>query len=121
MQRILIGLCAGIVGALINIVFLLFAPDLKIEVFLSTGVTWISIGILISVSNVKLNSILKGLLVSTLVSASSLIYTITSSLSGAIWTMVNTLVTGAIIGYVIDKVVSKSEIKNKDADNISKS
>lgn len=111
MKKIVIGFCSGIIGAIINIIFLLFVPDLEIEIYLSTGVTWIVIGILISSCSFKLNGILKGIIVSFLVSASSLIYTITSSISGAMWTLINTLIVGAIIGYAIEKVNSKLENK----------
>ena len=76
MKRIVIGLIGGIIGAVINIFFLLFAPNLEIEVYVATGITWIAIGILISLCNFKMNSILKGIIVSFLVSASSLVYTL---------------------------------------------
>ena len=108
MKRIVIGLIGGIIGAVINIFFLLFAPNLEIEVYVATGITWIAIGILISLCNFKMNSILKGIIVSFLVSASSLVYTLTSSISGAIWTMINALVVGSIIGYVFEKIISKT-------------
>ena len=85
MKRIVIGLIGGIIGAVINIFFLLFAPNLEIEVYVATGITWIAIGILISLCNFKMNSILKG-----------------------IWTMINALVVGAIIGYVVEKIISKT-------------
>lgn len=112
MKRIVIGFIGGIIGASINIFFLLFASNLEIEVYFATGITWIAIGILISLCNFKMNSILKGIIVSFLVSASSLVYTFTSSISGAIWTMINTLIVGAIIGYVVEKIISKTSNKN---------
>lgn len=107
MKKIIIGICGGIIGAVINILFLLFAPDLEIEVYLSTGITWLVIGVLISSCSFKLNGILKGIIIAILVSSSSLVYTITSSISGAVWTMINTIIVGAIIGYAIEKVSSK--------------
>ena len=112
MKRIVIGLIGGIIGASVNILFLLFAPNLEIEIYFATGITWLAIGILISLCNFKMNSFLKGIIVSFLVSASSLVYTFTSSISGAIWTLINTLVVGAIIGYVIEKIISKTSNKN---------
>lgn len=51
-------------------------------------------------------------MVSFLVSASSLVYTFTSSASGSIWTLINTLVVGAVIGYAIEKVISIITNKN---------
>lgn len=107
MKRILIGLIGGILGAIVNVAFLFFAPDLKFEVYLSTAITWIVIGILISVCDFKINGPLKGIVVSLLVSASSLVYTMASSLSGAIWTVVNILLVGAVMGYGIDQLAKK--------------
>lgn len=107
MKKILIGFCGGVIGAIINVVFLLFAPDLKFEIYLSTAITWIVIGILISACDFKINGILKGIVVAILVSASSLVYTVTSSLSGAVWTVSNILIVGAVIGYGIDKLKDK--------------
>lgn len=107
MKRILIGLIGGILGAIVNVAFLFFAPDLKFEVYLSTAITWIVIGILISVCDFKINGSLKGIVVSLLVSASSLVYTMASSLSGAIWTVVNILLVGAVMGYGIDQLAKK--------------
>nr|WP_307991729.1 hypothetical protein [uncultured Niameybacter sp.] len=113
MKKILVGLISGSIGAIINIAFLLFAPDLKLEVYLSTVITWLAIGILMSVCDLKLNSLLKGIIVALLVSASSLVYTVSSSFSGAVWTLINTLVIGAMIGYFTDKFSSKLYSKNK--------
>lgn len=112
MKRIVVGLIGGAIGSIINILFLLLAPDLEIEVYIATGITWIAIGILISLCNFKINGILKGIMVSFLVSASSLVYTFTSSASGSIWTLINTLVVGAVIGYAIEKVISIITNKN---------
>lgn len=109
MRKIFVGVCGGIVGALINILFLLFAPDLEIKVYLSTGFTWVAIGILISSCNFKVNRFLKGIVVAVLVSGSSLVYTISSSVSGGVWTLINTIIVGAIIGYSIDKIISRLE------------
>lgn len=109
MKKFMVGICGGIIGAFINVSFLFFAPDLEIEVYISTSITWIVIGILIASSSFKLNGIAKGIIISTLVSASSMVYTITSSPSGAIWTLINTILFGAIIGYGIEKACTRIE------------
>lgn len=109
MKKVLAGLCGGIVGAIIHVLFLLFAPGLEREVFLSTGFSWIAIGILISVCSLKAHGAVKGMAVAMLVSISTLIYTISSSFSGAVWTLAYTLCIGALIGYLIDMAISKME------------
>lgn len=110
-NKYLIGIICGIIGAIINITFLLFATGLDTEVYLSTGVTWVVIGLLISACDFKINSFLKGIVISLLVSLSSLIYTFSSSLSGAIWTIVNTIIVGAIIGFAVEKISNMSKTK----------
>lgn len=104
MKKLWIGLSGGIIGAIINIVPLLLAPNIDIEVYYSTAITWIAIGILISICNLKCNGILKGIVVTILVSASSFIYTAAASFIGSIWTAGFALIAGAIIGYIIDKL-----------------
>lgn len=111
MKKYFIGLIGGLIGAIINVIFLFFASDIEMEVYLSTIVTWLVAGLLISACDFKLNGIVKGIIVSILVSARSLIYTITSTFSGAIWTLANTIIVGAIIGYGIEKI-SKNIINN---------
>lgn len=105
MKKILIGLAGGVVGAIINVAFLLFAPNLEMEVYLSTAITWLTTGILISMCDLKMNGIVKGISVAILVFASSLVYTMSSSFSGAMWTIVNTVMVGAFIGYSIEKLL----------------
>lgn len=112
MKKVMIGLGGGVIGAAVNVLFLLSAPNLETEVYLSTVITWLVIGVLISSCNFQVSGVLKGVIVSLLVSASSLIYTATSSVGGAIWTLISTLVCGAVIGYVIGKVSSKMEGKS---------
>ncbi|MEH6944863.1 hypothetical protein [Bacillus sp. JJ722] len=111
MKKYLIGIITGLAGAVINIVFLLFTPKLDTTIYISTGITWLVIGLLISACDFKINGIVKGIIVALLVSASSLVYTISSTLSGALWTIVNTVIVGAIIGFVIEKTQIKSEKK----------
>lgn len=105
MKKILIGLAGGVAGAIINVAFLLFAPNLEMEVYLSTAITWLAIGILISMCDLKMNGIVKGIAVAILVSSSSLVYTMSSSFSSAMWTIVNTVMVGAFIGYSIEKLL----------------
>ena len=104
MRKTLVGLLCGVIGVIINIGMLLFAPKLEMEVYLSTTITWLVIGILISICSLKLNAILKGIVISLLVSAPSLVYSISDSLSGAILTISNTIIIGGIIGYCIEYI-----------------
>lgn len=107
MKKYISGSICGIIAGIINCLFLLFAEDLEITIFISTFIIWLVIGILISSVDFKTNSIIKGIIVSLLVSSPSLVYTISSTLLGAIWTTVTTLLVGAFMGYIIEKVNNK--------------
>lgn len=104
MKQFIIGALTGVIAAVINVAFLFMAPGLKISVFIATAITWIVTGIMISLCSLKINAILKGMLIAILISASSLVYVVTSSPSGAVWNILSTLVWGAIMGVVIDKL-----------------
>lgn len=111
MKKYLIGMGCGFIGAIINLLFLLMAPNIEISVYISTLITWIVIGLLISASEFKINSIAKGILISILVSLPSLVFTIVSTISGAVWTVINTIIAGGFIGYFIDKVLNTKKEK----------
>lgn len=107
MKKYISGITSGIIAGVINCLFLLFASDLEVTVFISTFINWVVIGLLISSVNFKLNSILKGITVSLLLSISSLVYTFSNNVFGGIWTIVTTITIGAFMGYVIDKANSR--------------
>ena len=65
------------------------------------------IGFLISSVNFKVDGILKGIIVSLLLSLSSLIYTFSSNIFGGIWTIITTIMVGAFMGYIIERVQNR--------------
>lgn len=101
MNKYFKGIIIGLVAGIVNFTFLLFAKDIEITVYISTFITWTVIGLLISSVDFKINSILKGIMVSLLVSLPSLVYTLSSTVIGAIWTFLTTLFIGAFLGYII--------------------
>lgn len=103
MKKYINGIIAGIIVGIFHCLFLLFAKGLEITVFISTFITWIVVGVLISSVDFKTNSIIKGVTVSLLVSLPSLVYTFTSTIFGGIWTLFTTVLVGAFMGYIIDK------------------
>ncbi len=103
MKKYVSGIISGLIAGVINCLFLLFASDLEFTVFISTFINWVVIGLLISSVNFKLNSILKGIMVALLLSASSLVYTFFSNIFGGMWTIITTIMIGAFMGYIIDK------------------
>ena len=107
MKKYISGIISGILAGVINCLFLLFSQDLEITVFISTFVIWVVTGILISSVDFNVNGILKGIIVSVLVSMSSLIYTFSSTIIGGIWTLITTIMVGAFMGYIVQKVNEK--------------
>lgn len=101
MNKYFKGIIIGLVAGIVNCVFLLFAKDIEITVYISTFITWTVIGLLISSVDFKINSVLKGTIVSLLVSLPSLVYTLSSTIIGTIWTFLTTLFIGAFLGYII--------------------
>lgn len=113
MKKYRTGILSGVLAGSINCLFLLFAKDLSISVYVSSFITWIVIGLLISSVDFKLNGIAKGIIVAILVSLPSFIYTIESTIYGALWNLGITLLVSAIIGYIIEKVVKCTNEKRK--------
>jgi len=106
MKKYVIGIIAGVIGAGINILFLISATGIDFNVYISTGVTWLVIGLLTAACDFKMKGIVKGIFVALLVSSSSFVYTFSSSVSGGMWTVIDTAVIGAAIGFFLDKIVS---------------
>lgn len=112
MKIYIIGIIVGLLGGLVNILFLLFAPDIDISVYISTFITWTIIGLLISSSNFKLNGFLKGSLIAIMLSLPSIVYTISFSVFGAICTLINAIIVGAIMGFAIENIQKKLNQNN---------
>lgn len=104
MRKYISGAISGIIAGVINCAFLLFAKDLETTVYISTFITWIVTGMLISSVDYKANGVIKGIAVSLLVSLPSLVYTFASTIFGGIWTSLTTVLVGAFIGYIIDRI-----------------
>lgn len=80
MNKYIRGIITGAVAGIINCLFLLFAKDIEITVYISTCITWIVIGLLICSVDFKIREILKGIIVALLVSLPSLVYTFSSTI-----------------------------------------
>lgn len=103
MEKYIKGIVIGIIIGLIQILFLLFAKDIEITVYISTLITWVITGLLISSVDFKMNWLPKGILIALLVSAPSLIYTFSTTIFGTVWTLTTTIIMGALMGYFIEK------------------
>lgn len=109
MKKYLIGLGAGAAGAVVNVLFLLMAPGISLNVYLSTAITWLVIGLLVSACNFPVQGSFKGVLVALLISLPSFVYTVSSSISGTLCTLGNTIIWGAVLGFAVDKLIHRKK------------
>lgn len=98
------GILVGSVIGIINCIFLVFAQDLGIDVYIGTFLTWLVTGTLVSAVDYEVSLIIKGMIVAILIYLPNIAYVVSSSVFGAIWNAVTTLVFGAILGLIIDKM-----------------
>lgn len=107
MKRFIVGLGIGAIAGIVNILPMLFAKNIGVTIYLSTFITWLIIGFFIVSSNLHLNGVLKGILISALISLPSLIFTFASTLYGAIWDLSWVLILGAFTGLLLNKLAVK--------------
>lgn len=103
-KRHFIGVVVGAGIGIINCLFLLFASDIVITVYVATFTTWVVTGLLIGVVDLKINNAIKGAFVSLLVYLPSLVYAMSSTLFGAIYNTIVTIIFGTLAGYIIGKI-----------------
>lgn len=104
MKKYISGISIGALAGVINCLFLLMASDLEVTVFISSFISWIVIGFLISTVDFKTSGLIKGIVVSFFITMPSLVYTIKATVLGALWTIFTTLLIGAFLGFLIEKV-----------------
>lgn len=107
MKRFIVGLGIGAIAGIVNILPMFFAKNIGLTIYLSTFITWLIISFFITSSNLHINGILKGILISALISFPSLIFTFASTLYGALWDLAWILILGAITGLLLDKLAVK--------------
>jgi hypothetical protein len=76
---------------------------IKWDTLISTFLTWVVVGLLISISSLKIKAFLKGIIITLLVNVPLLIYVAESSLIGLFWSMLMAIVFGGLLGYALDK------------------
>ena len=105
MKKIIAGLILGLVAGIIDVVPMIL-QKLTWDANLSALAMWIIAGFLISTSELKLNSILKGIMISFLLLTPSAILIGWKEPMSLIPITVMTLILGAFLGFTINKVGS---------------
>jgi hypothetical protein len=102
MKKINLGIILGILAGVIDIIPMLL-QKLSLDANLSAFCLWIISGFLISTTNLKINSILKGIVISFLVLIPSAFIIGWNEPISLLPIAVMTLILGSLLGYLIDK------------------
>ncbi|MBZ9607919.1 hypothetical protein G9F73_008880 [Clostridium estertheticum] len=102
-NKVYLGIILGVIVGVINVLPMIL-QKVSYDANISTFLTWIIVGFFISTTNLKIQGILKGIIISILIFIPSTVFVIESNLTGAIWIIVMTLIFGSLLGYLIDKL-----------------
>jgi hypothetical protein len=105
-KRITIGVAVGFVAGIIDVGPMII-NKLPIDADLSAFSMWVICGFLISVVNISMHPVLKGLIVSFLVLTPCLILIAWKEPSSLIPILIMTSLLGSALGYTIEKISGK--------------
>ena len=103
MKKITLGIILGFLAGVIDLIPM-FIQKLTWDANLSAFSLWIIVGFLISTSNLKMNSILKGVIISFLVLIPSAFIIGWKEPFSLLPIVIMTLILGGILGYSINKL-----------------
>ena len=106
MNRIVAGLFGGVVAGMLDIIPMIL-QKLSWVANLSAFTMWIIIGLLIATNNLKLPSIIKGILISILVLIPTAIIIGSKEPKSLIPITIMTIILGSISGIAINKLIIK--------------
>lgn len=102
MNRIIFGIVLGIFAGIIDISPML-AMKLPLAANLSAFSLWVVAGFFVATSTLRINSVLKGALVSSLILLPTAILIGQNNLADLIPVIFMTLILGSLLGYFIEK------------------
>jgi len=105
-SKIKAGIIFGIVAGIIDVIPMIF-QKLTWDANLSAFSLWVIAGFMISTSNLKINSVLKGILISFLILLPAAILIGWKEPTGLIPIFVMTLILGGLLGYFINRFGEK--------------
>jgi len=106
MKRLTLGALLGFITGIIDLIPMIL-QKLTWDANLSALAMWIVVGIFISTNDLKINSILKGIIVSFLVLLPSAILIGWKEPVSLIPIAIMTIILGGILGYTIEKINTK--------------
>jgi len=104
MQKIKIGLLLGMVAGIIDVIPMLM-QNLTWDANLSAFAMWIVVGFLISTSDLKINSIIKGILTAFLVLLPTAILIGWKEPVSLIPVIIMTTILGGLLGFSINRIL----------------
>jgi hypothetical protein len=102
MRKIILGVILGILAGVIDIIPMII-QKLTPDALFSAFSLWVIVGFLIPVTNIKINNILKGILISFLVLIPSLFIIGWKDPFSLLPIAIMSLILGGILGFLIEK------------------
>ena len=102
-RKILLGTVSGVIAGIIDVIPMII-QKLPMHSLLSAFSMWVVLGLVINTSTLKMNGILKGLLLSFLVILPTAILIAEAEPVSLIPISIMTVILGALLGFVSDKI-----------------
>lgn len=106
MRKITVGISFGIVAGIIDVAPMLIM-GLPWNANASAFSLWVVAGLMIAVSDLRLNGIIKGIVISYILAAPTMIIVFAANMNDAPPMLIMTLFLGGLLGYSIEKANSK--------------
>ena len=105
MKRIKVGLLLGFVAGIIDVIPMIL-QDLTWDANISAFTMWIVVGFLIATTDLKMNSIIKGILIAVLALLPTAILIGWKEPVSLIPIAIMTIILGGLLGFSINKILS---------------
>ena len=106
MNKIKVGIVFGIIAGIIDVIPMIF-QKLTWDANIAAFALWVIAGFMISTSNLKINGVLKGILISFLLLLPSAILIGWKQPTSLIPIFIMTLIIGSLLGYFINRFGEK--------------
>lgn len=106
MKKIFIGIISGFVAGIIDVIPMII-QKLTWDANLSAFTMWIIVGVLISTTELKINSVIKGIIIAFLVLLPSAILIGWKEPVSIVPIAIMTTILGGLLGFLINRLVNK--------------
>jgi hypothetical protein len=106
MRKILIGIGLGSIAGIIDVIPMIFM-NLTWDANISALLMWVIVGFFFSISSLKINGVLKGLIIAFLILLPSAILIGWSEPLSLIPIIIMTSLLGSVLGFSLDRIYKK--------------